>query len=339
LAVENASKNAFSAFFVFSALLPSLTNYKKFIMSSKSSKSSNKSTKSTAAANAAMARANAGANDDLCFRDAIAAATIASIAHASKTTSEAPNSNSNTQSASTRRTKKKKEDQLAQTMLSGDDSELSDIVCVGVTPGVASSPPAYTNHIESCSIFSPHGTTSSSSSSSTPARSVPPYFLTPDSFLLGQVQGSESLKNGARTKTTYNSQPRCLECNRVHCCNVVYGGFIEASLDNLALANNKETLSHTEVYKHFYQCYNILTQFKSYNDNNGNIERGVLAIPTCLYKGTYLKLINAWNGVDEDSISKGEWEEELKLRKRNRREKMKRRKRRMAQHDRNFCFN
>jgi hypothetical protein len=82
-------------------------------------------------------------------------------------------------------------------------------------------------------------------------------------------------------------------------------------LDNLPLASNKETLSHTEVYKHFYQCFNILTQFKSYNDNNGNIERGVLAMPTCLYKAIYLRLIDTWNGIDEESVSpKTGWEEE-----------------------------
>jgi hypothetical protein len=76
-----------------------------------------------------------------------------------------------------------------------------------------------------------------------------------------------------------------------------------------------------------------------YNYNNGNIERGVLAIPTCLYKGTYLKLIDAWNGVDEESISKIEWEEELKLRKRNHCKKIRHHKWRAAQKDYDFCFN
>jgi hypothetical protein len=97
-------------------------------MSSKSSNNTTKSstTKSTIAANAATARANAAAFD-VCFRDAIAAATIASIADSD------PKANT---PVTNRRNKKEKDDQLAQTMLS-DDSELSDIVCVGVTLAVA----------------------------------------------------------------------------------------------------------------------------------------------------------------------------------------------------------
>ncbi len=159
---------------------------------------------------------------------------------------------------------------------------------------------------------------------------LPPSFFTPDSFVSNQTTEYEKPK---KRDTTLDDFPaRCEHCRNIDCDDLIYGGFIAKSLENLAISNNKETLSHMEVYKHFYQTYNILAQFEIYKRRQ-KVATGVLAMPSCLYKGTYALMMEQWNSSN-DGTSREQVCEHVRWVKNQQREK--RRKRKVHDHFNNF---
>jgi hypothetical protein len=66
-------------------------------------------------------------------------------------------------------------------------------------------------------------------------------------------------------KIKINSFYTCTHCQSTDCHNQVYGDFLEKSLENHGLTNNKTTLTHMEVYKHYMTTYNTAIQLSTHH--------------------------------------------------------------------------
>jgi hypothetical protein len=92
----------------------------------------------------------------------------------------------------------------------------------------------------------------------------------------------------------------CTHCQSTDCHNQVYGDFLEKSLENYALTNNKETLTHMEVYKYYMSRYNTAIQISTHKVTH-EVGYGDLPLPGCLYASSFLLMVKRW-GVDVKSL-------------------------------------
>jgi hypothetical protein len=108
-------------------------------------------------------------------------------------------------------------------------------------------------------------------------------------------------KNGRKNdkqkinSSAYSSISRvCQSCQSTSCHNQVHGDFLEKSLENYALTNNKEVLTHMEVYQHFLTTYNTIVQINTHNVVH-EVGVGSLPLPACIYSGTFLSMVKQWS--------------------------------------------
>jgi hypothetical protein len=153
---------------------------------------------------------------------------------------------------------------------------------------------------------------------STPPPSYPRSFYTPT---MSDTTQSKQSRNVKRMRDIMTSS-LCQHCQNVICHDEQYGGFMEAKIDNVAKQSGKKTFTHIEVYEHCIGIYNVLAEYKVY-DAKLIVKDNVVTLPTCLYTGTYKRLLAKWlsNGQDErgDMLSHVAWshlEQEMQNRKR-----------------------
>jgi hypothetical protein len=152
---------------------------------------------------------------------------------------------------------------------------------------------------------------------STPPPSYPRSFYTPT---MSDTTQSKQSRNVKRMRDIMAGI--CNHCQNVICHDQEYGGFIEAKIDNVAKQTGKQVLNHIEIYEHCITIYSVLAEHKVYNSSL-IVKDNVVTLPTCLYTGTYKRLLAKWlsNGQDEkrDMLSHVAWshlEQEMQNRKR-----------------------
>jgi hypothetical protein len=85
----------------------------------------------------------------------------------------------------------------------------------------------------------------------------------------------------------------CTHCQSTDCHNQIYGDFLEKSLENYALTNNKETLTHMEVYKYYMTTYNTAIQLSTHHVIH-EVGYGDSPLPGCLYTSSFLLMVKRW---------------------------------------------
>ncbi len=114
----------------------------------------------------------------------------------------------------------------------------------------------------------------------------------------------------------------CQHWHNVICHDEQYGGFMDAKIDSVAKQSGKQTLTHLDIYEHCITIYSVLAEYKVY-DATLIVKDNVVTLPTCLYTGTYKKLLEKWLYKREDErkdmLSHVAWsnlEQEMQNRKR-----------------------
>jgi hypothetical protein len=154
--------------------------------------------------------------------------------------------------------------------------------------------------------------------STPPPASYPRSFYTPTMSDISQSKQSRNVKRMRDIMST----TLCQHCQNVICHDEQYGGFMEAKIGSVAKRSGKQTFTHIEIYEHCIGIYSVLAEYKVY-DTALIVRDNVVTLPTCLYTGTYKKLLEKWlyRAQEErrDMLSHVAWsqlEQEMQNRKR-----------------------
>jgi hypothetical protein len=100
-------------------------------------------------------------------------------------------------------------------------------------------------------------------------------------------------KNTSSTRTTFMNNI-CSGCKSTDCHDRTMSDFLESSLEAFAIANNKKTLTHHEVYNQYTNTYNTIMAKKTH-DVTRVVAHSSLLLPKCMYLGSFTKMVKQWS--------------------------------------------